>query len=72
MGGRSRPNILYVFTDQQQAGMMGCAGNPYVRTPAMDGRDGQRDRRPGARPCAGGPPRLAPGPARPHYAVHPE
>ena len=36
MGGRSRPNILYVFTDQQQAGMMGCAGNPYVRTPAMD------------------------------------
>ena len=36
MGSRSRPNILYVFTDQQQAGMMGCAGNPYVRTPAMD------------------------------------
>ena len=36
MDGRSRPNILYVFTDQQQAGMMGCAGNPYVRTPAMD------------------------------------
>jgi arylsulfatase A-like enzyme len=32
----SRPNILYVFTDQQSAGMMSCAGNPWLQTPAMD------------------------------------
>lgn len=31
-----RPNILYIFTDQQFAGAMSCAGNPYVKTPAMD------------------------------------
>jgi arylsulfatase A-like enzyme len=32
-----RPNILLVITDQQHAGMMSCAGNQYVKTPAMDG-----------------------------------
>ena len=31
-----RPNILFIFTDQQHAGMLGCAGNPYVKTPALD------------------------------------
>ena len=31
-----RPNIVFIFTDQQSAHMMGCAGNPYVNTPAMD------------------------------------
>jgi len=31
-----RPNILYIFTDQQYAEMMSCAGNPYLKTPAMD------------------------------------
>jgi len=31
-----RPNILYIMTDQQHAGMMSCAGNPWLRTPAMD------------------------------------
>ena len=31
-----RPNILYVLTDEQYAGAMSCAGNPEVRTPAMD------------------------------------
>lgn len=31
-----RPNILLVLTDQQGASMMSCAGNPYLRTPAMD------------------------------------
>ena len=31
-----RPNILYIMTDQQHAGMMSCAGNPWVKTPAMD------------------------------------
>ena len=30
------PNIIYIFTDQQQAGLMSCAGNKYVHTPAMD------------------------------------
>jgi choline-sulfatase len=32
----ARPNVIYVFTDQQHAGMLSCAGNPYVKTPAMD------------------------------------
>ena len=31
-----KPNILYVFTDQQSAAMMSCAGNPWLQTPAMD------------------------------------
>ncbi|MBC8229294.1 sulfatase-like hydrolase/transferase [bacterium] len=31
-----RPNIIFIFTDQQQAGMMSCAGNQYLHTPAMD------------------------------------
>ena len=31
-----RPNILLVFTDQQTANAMSCAGNPWVKTPNMD------------------------------------
>ena len=31
-----RPNILVIITDQQNASMMSCAGNPYLKTPAMD------------------------------------
>lgn len=31
-----RPNILFIMTDQQHAGMLSCAGNPHLRTPAMD------------------------------------
>jgi len=31
-----RPNVLVICTDQQQAGMLSCAGNPWVKTPAMD------------------------------------
>ncbi|MFW5829429.1 MAG: sulfatase, partial [Planctomycetota bacterium] len=31
-----RPNILYVFTDQQRATAMSCAGNPHLRTPHAD------------------------------------
>jgi choline-sulfatase len=31
-----RYNILFIMTDQQHAGMMSCAGNPYLETPAMD------------------------------------
>lgn len=31
-----RPNVLIITTDQQWAGAMSCAGNPYLNTPAMD------------------------------------
>jgi choline-sulfatase len=33
---KDRPNILLIITDQQHAGMMSCAGNPHLKTPAMD------------------------------------
>ena len=33
---QNRPNIVLIYTDQQHANMMSCAGNPYVKTPAMD------------------------------------
>ena len=33
----NRPNILFIMTDQQHAGMMSCAGNKWLKTPAMDG-----------------------------------
>jgi arylsulfatase A-like enzyme len=32
----NRPNILLVFTDQQSARALSCAGNPFVNTPNMD------------------------------------
>ena len=31
-----RPDVIVIMTDQQTAGAMSCAGNPWVRTPAMD------------------------------------
>ena len=31
-----KPNILVIMTDQQSASMMSCAGNRWLRTPAMD------------------------------------
>jgi len=31
-----RPDIIYIYTDQQSASMMSCAGNVYLETPAMD------------------------------------
>lgn len=31
-----RPNVLLVITDQQHAGMLSCAGNPWLKTPALD------------------------------------
>ena len=31
-----QPNIIYIFTDQQSETMMSCAGNKYLKTPAMD------------------------------------
>ncbi len=32
----NKPNIIYIFTDQQHANMMSCAGNKWLKTPAMD------------------------------------
>ncbi|UCG56135.1 MAG: sulfatase-like hydrolase/transferase, partial [Phycisphaerales bacterium] len=32
----ARPNILFIMTDQQSAGMMSCMGNKWLKTPAMD------------------------------------
>ena len=32
----SKPNILFILTDQQSASMMSCTGNKYLSTPAMD------------------------------------
>ncbi len=32
----TRPNILFIMTDQQYAGMMSCTGNKYVNTPTLD------------------------------------
>jgi len=31
-----RPNIIYIYTDQQSATMMSCTGNKWLETPAMD------------------------------------
>ena len=31
-----KPNIIYIFTDQQSASMMSCAGNKWIKTPGMD------------------------------------
>ncbi len=32
-----KPNIIYILTDQHNAGVMGCGGDDYVRTPHLDG-----------------------------------
>jgi len=34
--GKNRPNILFIMTDQQHAGMMSCTGNKWLQTPALD------------------------------------
>ena len=31
-----RPNLLFIFSDQQAFDMLGCAGNPQVKTPNID------------------------------------
>ena len=33
---RRRPNIVFIFTDQQTWRAMRCAGNPHLDTPALD------------------------------------
>jgi arylsulfatase A-like enzyme len=32
----NKPNILFLITDQQTFGALGCTGNPYVKTPNLD------------------------------------
>jgi len=32
----SRPNVLLILTDQQTADALSCAGNSYLKTPALD------------------------------------
>jgi len=32
----SRPNIIYLFSDQHRHDAMGCAGNPVIQTPNLD------------------------------------
>jgi arylsulfatase A-like enzyme len=32
----TKPNILVIITDQQRADMLSCAGNRYLKTPALD------------------------------------
>ena len=36
MSRQKRPNIIYIYTDQQHAKMMSCAGNRFLKTPGMD------------------------------------
>ena len=33
---QQRPNVLFIMTDQQHAGMMSCTGNQWLKTPALD------------------------------------
>jgi len=35
-GKHTRPNILFIMTDQQSAHMMSCAGDQWLKTPALD------------------------------------
>jgi arylsulfatase A-like enzyme len=41
---RRRPNLLFILSDDQRFDTMGAAGNPIIKTPAMDAlaRDGVR------------------------------
>ncbi|MFK7924598.1 MAG: sulfatase-like hydrolase/transferase [Bacteroidia bacterium] len=34
--GQQRPNILFLFSDDQRADALGAAGNPYIQTPNLD------------------------------------
>jgi len=32
----TRPNVIFILTDDQQFGLMGCTGNKIVQTPNLD------------------------------------
>ncbi len=34
--GKDKPNILFIFADDQRADALGCAGNQYIKTPNID------------------------------------
>lgn len=34
--GNRKPNLVFVFSDQQSFDMMGCAGNGQIHTPRLD------------------------------------
>ncbi len=36
LDSKVKPNIIFIFTDQQNSKMMSAAGNPFLKTPAMD------------------------------------
>src|SRR5579862_7371136 len=38
---QSRPNILFIMADEFRTDALGCAGNPIVKTPHLDGLAGQ-------------------------------
>lgn len=44
MPDQTRPNVLWLFSDQHRASAMGCSGDPNVETPSLDrlGREGVR------------------------------
>ena len=33
---KKKPNILFLFADDQRADALGCSGNTYIRTPNID------------------------------------
>ncbi len=41
MSNHQRPNIVLIMSDQHNASVMGCAGNPVVQTPNLDTLAGQ-------------------------------
>ncbi|MDP6355549.1 MAG: sulfatase-like hydrolase/transferase [Planctomycetota bacterium] len=36
LNAENRPNIIFFLSDDQNAGFMGCAGHPILKTPTMD------------------------------------